>query len=342
MSSENSMKIIHSEAPTRIDLAGGTLDIPPIYLFHRPALTVNMAIDAKAKITISAADKTVVHSLDQNITAEWQNPSDISWGRHPQLELILRLIKSFNPREHISVDVHSGVPAGSGLGGSSAIAIALTAALARWFGKELPDNELVEYAKSIETQTVKVPTGYQDYWGAVYGKIHAYEMGLNGKPIATPLGSDDFHTELERHLLLVYTEKTRFSGTNDWEIFKKRIDGDIATIRYFEELKEAALLMKDAFGKEDIHRIAEAINQDWNVRKIMLPTWSTPEIETMMKQTFRHGAFAGRVCGAGGGGCSVLLIDPLRREELTVLITGMGMRIIPTAIAQKGVSVEEA
>ncbi len=334
------MKTVYSEAPTRIDLAGGTLDIPPIYLFHQPAITINMAIDAKAKVTISTADKTVICSLDQNITAEWQNPSDISWDKHPQLELILRLVKSFNPHEHISVDVHSGVPAGSGLGGSSAIAIALTSALARWFGKELLENELVEYAKSIETQTVKVPTGYQDYWGAVHGKIHAYEMGLNGKPIVSPLGSDNFHAELERHLLLVYTEKTRFSGTNDWEIFKKRIDGDAATIRYFEELKEAALLMKDAFGKEDIHRIAEAMNQDWNIRKVMLPTWSTPEIETMMGQTFRHGAFAGRVCGAGGGGCSVLLIDPSRRGELTSVITAIGMRIIPAAIAQKGLSVK--
>ena len=341
MSIEDSMKTIHSEAPTRIDLAGGTLDIPPLYLFHQPALTINMAIDAKVKVTISSSDKTTVRSLDQNITAEWQDPSDISWDEHPQLELILRLIKSFNPKEHLSVDVHSGVPAGSGLGGSSAIAIALTAALTRWFGKEFSNDELVEYAKSIETQTVRVPTGYQDYWGAIHGKIHAYEMGLNGKPIVTPLGSDDFHRDLERHALLVYTEKTRFSGTNDWELFKNYMEGDKTTIKLFDELRDRALAMQAALMAEDITLVAQALNDDWKTRKAMLPSMTTPEIETLTDRTFRHGAFGARVCGAGGGGCTVLLIDPEKRSELMRLITNeIGMRIIPATIAPRGVSVE--
>ncbi|HEY7535379.1 MAG TPA: hypothetical protein VH878_05485 [Thermodesulfobacteriota bacterium] len=334
------MRIVKSEAPVRIDLAGGTLDIPPLYLFHHPAITINMAIRIKARVVISLSRQTEVISRDQNITARWDNPAHISWFEYPRLELMLRLIKSFNPTENIRVEIDSEAPAGSGLGGSSVIAIALTAALARWVNHELSKDELVEYAKSIETQTIKVPTGYQDYCAAVYGKIHAYEMGLNGKLKLTPLGSPAFHKELERHLLLVYAGVPHFSGTNNWELFKRHIEGDKKTIDFFEKLTENAALMKEALESEDISRVAEILNRDWITRKAMLPTMTTPEIERLLSETFKRGAFAARVCGAGGGGCVALLIKPDKRGELTGLIKEMNMLAIPAKISEKGVSVE--
>lgn len=334
------MKTVRVEAPTRIDLAGGTLDIPPLYLFHQPALTVNMAIEIKVRVTISSSNEMEVVSHDQNVTAKWDSVNKISYQEYPQLELILRLIKSFEPRENMKVEVHSETPAGSGLGGSSVIAIALTAALARWFDHELSKEELVDYAKSIETQTIKVPTGYQDYWGAVYGKIHAYEMGANGKLKLTPLGSDVFHRELERNMVLVYVGKPHFSGINNWELFKKHIDGDRATIEFFEKLKENALLMKEALVSEKMGRIAEVLNEDWQTRKSMLPTMTTPEIERLTEVAFRYGALAIRVCGAGGGGCAVLLIEPDKRNELNSLIKTLNMKMLPVKISKTGVLVE--
>ena len=334
------MRIIKSEAPTRIDLAGGTLDIPPLYLFHQPAITVNMAITLKARVTITEAPETQIVSHDQNIIAKWKKPQDISWTDYPRLELILRLIRAFNPQENLRIEVDSEAPAGSGLGGSSVIAIALTAALAKWFNRELSKEELVDFAKSIETQTIKVPTGYQDYWGAVYGKIHAYEMSPSGKLQLTPLGSDTFHRELERYMILVYVGKPHFSGANNWELFKRHIDGDQATIDFFEKLKENALLMKEAMVSENIGRVAEALNKDWQTRKAMLPTMTTSEIEELTEEAFRHGAFAIRVCGAGGGGCAALLIEPDKRAELNSLIEAMGMTILPVKISETGVLVE--
>ena len=334
------MRIVRSEAPTRIDLAGGTLDIPPLYLFHYPAITVNMAIEIKARAIISNSRQTKVISHDQNITAKWENPQHISWKEYPRLELILRLIKSFNPTENIQVEIDSDAPAGSGLGGSSVIAIALTAALAKWFNHELSKDELVEYAKSIETQTIKVPTGYQDYCGAVYGKVHAYEMGLNGKLKLTPLGSQAFHRELERHLLLVYVGRPHFSGTNNWELFKRHIEGDKKIVDFFDKLRENAVLMKEALESEQINKVAEILNKDWEIRKAMLPTMTTPEIEHLLSETFKKGAFAARVCGAGGGGCVALLINPDKRSELACLIKEMNMLVIPTKISEKGVIVE--
>lgn len=334
------MRAVETEAPTRIDFAGGTLDIPPLYLFHQPALTVSAAIEIKARVMISSSSKMEVISRDQNVIASWNNGNEISYQEYPQLELILRLIKSFEPQENIKVEVNSEAPAGSGLGGSSVIAIALTAALAKWFGHKLSEVELVDYAKSIETQTIKVPAGYQDYWGAVYGKVHAYEMGINGKLNLIPLGSNAFHRELEKSMMLVYVGKPHFSGTNNWELFKKHIDGDRATIDFFERLKENALFMKKAIASENIIHVAEALNKDWQTRKAMLPTMTTPEIERLTEESFKHGAFAIRVCGSGGGGCAVLLIEPHKRKELNMRISAMNMRVLPVKISETGVSVK--
>lgn len=334
------MKAVRARAPTRIDLAGGTLDIPPLYLFHEPALTVNVAIDVDAMATITTSKRLVIVSHDQNESATWDGPELISWSEYPGLELVLRLVKSFGPKENLRVEVRSEAPAGSGLGGSSAIAIALTRALAEWCDVSLSTEELVDWAKAIETQTIKVPTGYQDYWGAVYGGVHAYEMGLNGRVRAAPLGSAAFHRELERHLLLVYTGRPRFSGMNNWELFKRHIDGEPATIEFFERLKENALLMKEALESEDISRAAEALNRDWRTRRAMLPTMTTGEIERVIEEGSKHGMLAARVCGAGGGGCVVLLADPARRNGLARRIQEMKMDILPARISETGVIVE--
>ena len=336
------MKTIKAEAPTRIDLAGGTLDLPPLYLFHPQSLTVNAAIDVKARVTISAHERVEIVSRDQNETALYDSPEDISWQEHPRLELILRLIQSFQPALPMRVEVTSEAPAGSGLGGSSVIAIALTAALARWYNRPLSPEELVEHAKSIETQTIRVPTGYQDYWGAVYGGLHAYEMGLNGKLQRTPLGSKAFLEELQRHLLLVYVGVPHFSGANNWELFKRHIDGDAATVAFFERLKDNALAMKAALLSADIRQVAAALNRDWETRRAMLPTMTTPEIDRLIAETFQAGAFGARVCGAGAGGCTVLLINPDRREALTALVQQMEMQVLPANIAGNGVAVHEA
>jgi D-glycero-alpha-D-manno-heptose-7-phosphate kinase len=303
-------------------------------------MTVNMAIEVTVTASLAPSPTLVVVSHDQRMTAAWEHPGLISWEECPGLELILRLVKSFGLKDGVRVEVESQAPAGSGLGGSSAMAIALTRALAEWCHVSFSNEELVEHAKSIETQTIRVPTGYQDYWGAVYGGVHAYQMGLNGRVRVTPLGSEAFHRELERHLLLVYTGQPRFSGGNNWELFKRHIDGERPIVEFFERLKENALFMRTALERESVSLTAEALNRDWAVRKAMLPTMTTVEIERLIEGTSRHGALAARVCGAGGGGCVALLADPERRESVTRRVREMGMEVIATRVSRAGVLVD--
>lgn len=99
--------------------------------------------------------------------------------------------------------------------------------------------------------------------------------------------------------------------------------------------------MKAAFENESMRRIGEALNRDWEIRKNCLPSMTTPEIETFAKAAFRAGAFAFRVCGAGGGGCVLLLVSPEKQERVTALTVEMGMKKIQARISETGLSVVE-
>lgn len=334
------MPNIKATAPMRIDFAGGTIDMPPLFLFHYPASTINTAISIGATVELEPADQIRLISRDQDITAEWPNWQAVDWSKQPMLELICRLIRSFEP-DPVQITITSQAPAGSGLGGSSVIAIALTAALARWTDRQLSENELVEWAKSHETQAIKVPTGYQDYWAAVYGGLQAYQVNLVGQLERRSLGSAQFQKELENHVMLVYAGKPHFSGANNWELFKQHIDGKTETVEFFEQLKQNAIAMEQAMTANDLTAVAKALNQDWQARRTMLPTMSTPEIDQLIDDSMAAGAISARVCGAGGGGCVLLLVPPAAQSAVRQVITEVKMTELPVRLAQTGVKVEE-
>ncbi len=333
--------IITARAPMRIDFAGGTIDIPPLFLFHYPAPTINAAVQIFAKVTITPSDQLTIISKDQDIqikAADWRS---LAWDNYPMLELACRLVKSFQP-EPATIEIESEAPAGSGLGGSSVIAIALTAALAKFSQRHFSDTDLVEYAKSIETQSIKVPTGYQDYWGAYYGGINAYQIELDGSLKRTALGSEAFRAELEKQLMLVYVGKPHFSGINNWDLVKKHIDGDGATNDFFEKIKKNGIAMQAAFKAEDLSAVAQVLNDDWQVRKSMLPTMTTPEIETLTEQAMAAGALAARVCGAGAGGCLLMLVPPEKRSAVQTVVDELGMKTLNSKLSSVGVEVGDA
>ncbi len=333
------MAKITASAPMRVDFAGGTIDLPPLFLFHYPAPTVNAAVNIKARVSVEPSEKYTIRSLDQNVEATWESVEAIDWTHYPMLELACRLVKSFNPSP-VTVEITSEAPAGSGIGGSSVIAIALTAALAKQVGRQLSEKELVEHAKSIETQTIKVPTGYQDYWGAVYGGIHAFIMGLDGNLELNPLGSAEFRRQLQEQMMLVYVGKPHFSGMNNWQLFKDHIDNANGVPEFFEKLKEHGVRMHQAFNNENLEEIAAVLNDDWQTRKTMLPTMTTPEIELLIEKTFAAGAYAARVCGAGAGGCTLLLVKPEQRAAVEQAVQSLNMQLLDSSISEQGVQVQ--
>jgi D-glycero-alpha-D-manno-heptose-7-phosphate kinase len=333
-------RTVIAAAPTRIDLAGGTLDIPPLYLFHQPACTVNVAIDlcACATVRVRRDAAVVLRSVDQRRAARWPDGGAIEWRRHPFLELAARLLLSFAPSPGLDVTTECQAPPGAGTGGSSALAIALAAALARLLRRRLGRAALIEYAKAVETQAIKVPTGYQDYVAAAYGGASVIRYGPQGLQ-RRPLGDARFLAELEGHLMLLYTGRPRFSGTNNWDLFKRHVDGDRHTWEFFDELRAHAAAMVEAFRARDVDAVAAVMQRDWETRRRMLPAMSTPAIDALARDCRRQGARAARLCGAGGGGCLALIVDPAARPRLEAVAARRGARVLPCRVNRRGLTV---
>ncbi len=169
---------IESSAPTRIDLAGGTYDIWPLYLFHDRAQTINAAISLRASCTLTSRRdyRVALISEDTGEEVEAADPAELQTDRLP---LLARLVKHFGARG-VEVRTRSDSPVGAGIAGSSAMNIALTGALAAWTGRVCSDEDILTTAMNVEAQVIGVPTGVQDYRPAFYGGVSAVELGVSG------------------------------------------------------------------------------------------------------------------------------------------------------------------
>src|ERR1019366_6528039 len=217
--------ILTSKAPCRVDMAGGTLDIWPLYLFHTGAVTVNFAVNRYASCTLRTRQdaKVVFTSRDLKLTESFASLDQLRAAPRYKLPLLAHLVKYFAPSTGIEIETDSEAPAGAGIAGSSTLTIAVASALNRLTRRKLPLEKLREIAQNVEAQIIRVPTGAQDYYPAMYGGVLAIELSEEGiHSVRLPLPAK----ELNRRFVLAYTGVPRNSGINNWEVMKAHIDGD--------------------------------------------------------------------------------------------------------------------
>jgi D-glycero-alpha-D-manno-heptose-7-phosphate kinase len=240
---------IDSSAPTRIDLAGGTYDIWPLYLFHDGAQTINAALSIRAHCRLSSRRDHRVRlvSEDTGEAVEAAFPAELTGD---QLPLVARLVRHFGAR---GVDVHtrSDSPVGAGIAGSSAMAVAVTGALAAWTGRVLSEEELLTLVMNIEAQVIRVPTGVQDYRPALYGGISAVQLGVTGvERVALTVEAED----LEQRVVVAYTGASRQSGINNWDVMMRRINGDAIARESFDGIRDAGGGRQAGAGSQSVAR----------------------------------------------------------------------------------------
>ena len=323
---------IETSAPTRIDLAGGTIDIWPLYLFHPGAQTINAAISLRARVHIEprADSRIAIRSTDTGAAVEaehWQQLRD-----EPRLRLLSLLVHFFEAGG-ITLTTSSDSPAGAGIAGSSALNVAVCAALAQWKRTHYEPEALLQIALNVEAQAIKVPTGLQDYRPALYGGLAALELDVDGVR-RVPLHVD--LAELQRRIVLCYTGEPRNSGTNNWEITKKHIDGDRFIFDCFERIRDTAAAMREALIRGDWDTLGRGIADEWDNRKRLAPGVTTPAIEDLIGRAGAAGATAAKVCGAGGGGCLFCYGPPERRDAITGALAAGGARILDYRFEQHG------
>ncbi len=329
---------ITASAPTRIDLAGGTLDLEPLYLFHPGASSVNLAITLPATVRLrphrSSTVEIIAHDRRQSVrVASWKK---LSVGRLP---LITAAVRHFIPTSGFTLETDCRAPAGSGLGGSSALIIALVAAFRRWRGEPLDREAILKNAKGLETAVIKVPTGFQDYLPALHGGLNVWHFGPDGIRREALRLSSGFLKILERQLVLAFTGVPHFSGTNNWEIFKRHVDGDRRVRRLFDQLRDNAQAMAAALRSESLPQVARVLDRDWQTRRKLAPGVSTPRIERLLRAGKRAGVMAARVCGAGGGGCVVFLARRGREAIVRSWLANQRIEILPYRIDLQGLRV---
>jgi D-glycero-alpha-D-manno-heptose-7-phosphate kinase len=321
-----------------VDLAGGTMDLWPLYLFHPGAVTVNFAINilTRCKITRLTDDKIRLKSLDTKAQEEFRNFGELCATRKFKHPLAAHLVRFFAPDGGFEVETHSESPAGAGISGSSALMIATTAALARYTGRKLDREQIRVIAQNIEAQLIKVPTGCQDYYPALYGGVSAIHLDPDGIHHSAVRVAPE---ELDRRFVLVYTGAPRKSGINNWEVFKAHIDGNKKIFHNFERIGEIARAMHHALSMADWKQVAKLLREEWKLRKTNAPRISTPMIEKLVAVALRQGALAAKVCGAGGGGCLVFLTEPENREHISAAIRSYGGQVLPAMVARDGLTV---
>jgi D-glycero-alpha-D-manno-heptose-7-phosphate kinase len=325
---------IETSAPTRIDLAGGTIDIWPLYLFHPGAQTLNAAISIRAHAVVESRSdsRIVIRSLDTNARVEADDWREL---RHRKELRLLSLLAHFFEVRGITLTTSSESPAGAGIAGSSALNVAVCSALAEWNRTHYEPEALLQIAMNVEAQAINVPTGLQDYRPALYGGIAALELEADGIR-RVPLHVD--REELEKRIVLCYTGEPRNSGTNNWEITKKHIDGDTHVFDCFERIRDTAATMREALERGDWDGVGTAIATEWENRKLLAPGVTTPGIEDLIARAMRAGATAAKVCGAGGGGCLFSYGPPERKAAIREALASGGARLLDYKIERHGLA----
>jgi len=338
--------VVVARAACRVDLAGGTVDMWPLYLFHPGAVVVNIAVRVMTTCRITPTTSGIeLLSLDTGAADSFAGMAELRAAKRYRHALAARLLRYFyaerEPETGLRIETHSESPAGAGISGSSALMIATAAALARLVERQsgaprIGPERLREIAQNVEAQLIGVPTGCQDYYPALYGGVSAVQLDVDGIhrfSIECDAG------ELERRFVLAYTGAPRKSGINNWEVFKRHIDGDRRIFRNFERIVEIARAMRAAMEAADWNEAGRLLREEWKLRRTNAPAIATPFIDRLIRLAQRNGALGAKVCGAGGGGCVLFMTSPEARERVAQKLAAAGAELLPFAVAREGVSV---
>jgi D-glycero-alpha-D-manno-heptose-7-phosphate kinase len=311
------------------------MDLWPLYLFHPGALTLNFALNilTTCRVTPLKGKRIYLRSLDTRKEETFADFDQLRSANRFRLPLAARLLQFFAPKEGLLIETNSESPAGAGISGSSALMIAATAALARFSGHNLSLEQMRVIAQNVEAQIIRVPTGCQDYYPALYGGVSAIRLdadGIHREVVEIP------PEEIESRFVLAYTGAPRQSGINNWEVFKAHIDGDKRVFRNFQRIADIARSMHQALARGEWGEVAKLLREEWKLRRTNAPGISTPLIDKLISTAGKHGGLAAKACGAGGGGCVIFLVEKGSSSRVATAIGDNGGRVLPLQMAKNG------
>lgn len=299
--------IFRSKAPLRIGLAGGGTDVSPYCDNYGGAiLNATISLYATASIEILAEPKIILEAFDREEKEEydWLEQLPIN-GHLDLLKGVYNRIQKDYPfqMKGIKLSTFVDAPAGSGLGTSSTLVVAILGAFVEMLQLPLGEYDIAHYAYDIERKDLNLAGGRQDQYAATFGGVNFMEFYGEDKVIVNPLRiKQEYIDELEHNLLLYYTATSRESA----EIIKKQsknvVENKLTSIEAMHQLKNQAQLMKEALLRGQLHELGNVLNIGFEQKRQMADGISNELIESIYDAARRAGATGGKISGAGGGG----------------------------------------
>ena len=299
--------IYRSKAPLRIGLAGGGTDVSPYSDNYGGAiLNATVSLFAYANIEPIEENAIIVQALDRKEEQrfEWAAALPID-GKLDLLKGVYnRIHKDFGmPLTGFRLSTFVDAPAGSGLGTSSTLVVAIIGAFVEWLKLPLGDYDIAHYAYQIEREDLKLTGGKQDQYAAMFGGVNFMEFYEDDKVIVNPLRiKSQYLHELENNLVLYFTATSRESASIINEQVKNVNDKNEKSIEAMHQLKEQARMMKEALLKGRLHEFGEILDFGFQQKRRMAHNISNNLIEEIYEAAKKAGATGGKISGAGGGG----------------------------------------
>lgn len=299
--------IYRSKAPLRIGLAGGGTDVSPYSDQYGGAiLNVTVSLSAYANIQLSQDGKITLQAFDRNEQEAYDLAPELPLtGTLDLLKGVYNRIQKDYPFAHegLKLSTYVDAPAGSGLGTSSTLVVAILGAFVEMLKLPLGDYDIAHYAYRIEREDLQLAGGKQDQYAATFGGVNYMEFFSGDKVIVNPLRiRSQYMHELENNLLLFYTASSRESATIIKEQQKNVNQKNEKSIEAMHKLKEQAQQMKEAMLKGKLHQIGEILDYGFQQKRLMAANISNSALDALYDTARKAGATGGKISGAGGGG----------------------------------------
>jgi D-glycero-alpha-D-manno-heptose-7-phosphate kinase len=303
-------------------MAGGGTDVAPYSNLYGGAV-LNATIDMYAycvaepwpekQIVFQAADRSETWSSPLTDVLAFDGKLDLHKGVYN------RIVKQYHGGEPLGLKLttYSDAPAGSGLGSSSTLVVAMIQAFVEWLKLPLSEYDVAHLAYEIERCDVGLKGGKQDQYAAAFGGFNFIEFYANDRVIVNPLRIKNWIiNELESSLVLYFSGVSRDSAKIIDEQSERIASGHAEALEATHEIKRFAVRQKEALLKGDMTSFAQGLNASWRAKKHLAPGITNEEMEKVYDLATRAGAYAGKISGAGGGGFLMFIVDPVRREDV--------------------------
>jgi len=333
--------IIRSKAPFRVSFGGGGTDMAP-YCIEHGGCVISTTIDRHVYLTLKPRQDKKIRVFSSNLNREFIfNIGDKDYST--EFELFKGIINVLEVKDGFDIFFYSELPAGSGMGGSSTLSVALIGALNKYYGLGLSRHEIAQKAYNIERIELKQKGGYQDQFAAAYGGFNFIEFTDVVK--VTPIkANEEMMNELQFCLILCYVGGSHFSSDIQDEVLKGYEIEKKSYMEAMQDLKNVAYSMRKIVESNDLsllNEFGELLHKGWLAKKSLSTKISNKNIENFYLTSRKFGVLGGKLLGAGGGGHLLLFSDPNKKHIVIQELEKIGGKIVNFHFNPKGLEVWE-